>query len=326
MTAAYRGAMQSVSGLRLTDPYRDMGQIASLIELVFGDRLDRSGRRMVRDMRRMGELGWLGWIVSLIWLPSAARLTGFVWEQDGSVVGNLGLSAVEGAPGRWVMANIAVHPDFRRRGIGRGLVRAGLEWVQRKGGQTVLLQVDSENQTAQQLYAAEGFRSLTVRVVWRRSPGRRSTTGFLPSQLRRREAREWGDHFQLAQQVYPEGTVWPYPNTPSLFRPSLLGGLLGLDRQKHWVWEENRDLIGAISLQHGAQSGTYRVLLIVEPERRGEIEPALLACAFEALPIDAAYLTLDYPAGCCEEVFGEFGFRKERVLTWMQIQLPDNGS
>jgi ribosomal protein S18 acetylase RimI-like enzyme len=321
LTAAYHQVIQRESGLRMANPHRDMGQIAKLIELVFGDTLDQSGRRMVRDMRRMGELGWLGWAVSLLWLPSVARLTGFVWEEDGQVVGNLGLTPVDRSPERWVMANIAVHPDHRRRGIGKALVQAGLQRAEERGGTTVLLQVDSENRHAQELYAAEGFHPITIRSTWRRSPDRGVPLGIEPGPVRHRTPSEWRDQLQLARQIHPEGVVWPHPIQPSLFRPNFLGGLLGLEYDKHWVWMEDDRLLGSLSLQHGVHPRSYRIILLVQPEQRGHLEVGLLSRAFDALPLDVANLVLDYPADTSEEIFVEFGFRKERSLTWMQIQL-----
>jgi ribosomal protein S18 acetylase RimI-like enzyme len=307
----------------MANPHRDMGQIATLIELVFGENLDRTGRRMVRDMRRIGELGWLGWALSYFLLPSAARLTGFVWEEDGMVVGNLGLTPVEGSPGRWVMANIAVHPDYRRRGIGKALVQAGLQRVSERGGTKVVLQVESENRNAQVLYAAEGFRPITTRCTWRRSPASRYPSGNELRPVRPRHPKEWRDQLNLARQIHPEGVVWPHPIRAALFRPAIFGQLFGFERVKHWVWREDGRLIGSLSLQYGVQPHSYRIILLVVPEYRGKLETRLLSRAFEALPLETAYLVLEYPAASSDEVFHIFGFRRERTLTWMQIQLGE---
>lgn len=323
MTAAYHEAFLQHSGLRQADPHRDMGQIAALIELVFADTLDRSGRRMVRDMRRMGDLGWLGWAVSFLWLPSVARLTGFVWEEEGRVVGNLGLSPVEGSPGRWVMANIAVHPDFRRRGIGKALVDAGLEKARQSGAETVLLQVDSENKSAQVLYAAEGFRPLTTRSTWRRSPESSYPLGTDSGTIRRRRTGEWRAQIKLAQLIHPEGLIWPHPTQATLFQPTLIGEILGWDRDAHWVWEENGSVLASLSVKQGSHPRSYRLILLVRPERRGEMEAVLLGRALQEMPLNLVSFVCDYPAGQSESAFEGYGFRKERTLTWMQIRLNE---
>jgi len=124
---------RSPSGLRKVNSRRDMAQVADLIELVFRGDLDPFGLRMVREMRAMGRAGYLGWALNRLLLPPAARPQGFVWEADGRVVGNASLLAVNGFPERWVLANVAVGPGYRRRGIGRQMVEAAIELAMERG-------------------------------------------------------------------------------------------------------------------------------------------------------------------------------------------------
>lgn len=55
------------------------------------------------------------------------------------------------------IANLAVHPQHRRRGIGRALLRALLLEARRRSAAFVTLEVRVSNLAAQQLYAAHGF-------------------------------------------------------------------------------------------------------------------------------------------------------------------------
>lgn len=52
---------------------------------------------------------------------------------------------------------LGVEPDFRGRGAGRGLLSAGLSYLENKGVQVVELTVDSENESACALYRSIGF-------------------------------------------------------------------------------------------------------------------------------------------------------------------------
>ncbi|MEW5830477.1 MAG: ribosomal protein S18-alanine N-acetyltransferase [Chloroflexota bacterium] len=63
------------------------------------------------------------------------------------------------------IATIAVHPEWRRMGIARKLLRHALEQAAREGARTVMLDVRDGNFPAQALYAEFGFE-----VVGRR-PG-----------------------------------------------------------------------------------------------------------------------------------------------------------
>jgi mycothiol synthase len=52
---------------------------------------------------------------------------------------------------------IATDPDFEGRGLGRGLVLAGLDWLADRGLETGMLYVDAANAGAVHLYESLGF-------------------------------------------------------------------------------------------------------------------------------------------------------------------------
>lgn len=56
------------------------------------------------------------------------------------------------------LLRLAVHPDARRRGIGRALVRAGLAASAVRGARRCFLEVRLHNRAAINLYRALGFR------------------------------------------------------------------------------------------------------------------------------------------------------------------------
>lgn len=75
------------------------------------------------------------------------------------------------------LARIAVHPQFQRRGIGKFLLEDALRYAQAEGVETVLLNTQVHNHTAQHLYRAVGFRPtgritpvLTKRVSFGNEP------------------------------------------------------------------------------------------------------------------------------------------------------------
>lgn len=59
--------------------------------------------------------------------------------------------------------NLAVHPDHRRKGIGRGLLIDCLRHFSRKGIRSAILEVRVRNQDAIRLYERIGFRSIGLR-------------------------------------------------------------------------------------------------------------------------------------------------------------------
>jgi ribosomal protein S18 acetylase RimI-like enzyme len=110
---------------------------------------------------RMGELGLReayqavsSSTVMTIEDPDGA-LSGFAIVGTGTSVGYL--------------QRIAVDPASRGRGYGRSLLRASLEWIRARGGQTVLLNTQPDNAAAAALYRAEHFYRTgeTLRVLRR---------------------------------------------------------------------------------------------------------------------------------------------------------------
>lgn len=61
------------------------------------------------------------------------------------------------------VTNVAVHPAYRRRGIGEGIVCRLLERARLEGARLVSLEVRRSNLVAQKLYRKLGFRVVGVR-------------------------------------------------------------------------------------------------------------------------------------------------------------------
>ena len=59
--------------------------------------------------------------------------------------------------------NLAVHPEFRRRGIARELINKVIRHFHQKGAKSVILEVRINNKSAQNLYSKLGFRILRIR-------------------------------------------------------------------------------------------------------------------------------------------------------------------
>ena len=66
--------------------------------------------------------------------------------------------------------NLAVAPDFRRRGVARALLRAGLTFLRRRRVEEVFLEVRESNRSAQALYQSLGFRPVGQRAAYYRNP------------------------------------------------------------------------------------------------------------------------------------------------------------
>ena len=61
------------------------------------------------------------------------------------------------------IANVAVHPSWRRRGIGRGLLSHALNFGHSRGVRVIVLEVRFSNVGAQRLYRSMGFQAVGTR-------------------------------------------------------------------------------------------------------------------------------------------------------------------
>lgn len=60
------------------------------------------------------------------------------------------------------IANITVHPDFRRMGLGRYMIRFAKEKARELGMKAITLEVRKSNEPARRLYESEGFVAIGV--------------------------------------------------------------------------------------------------------------------------------------------------------------------
>jgi [ribosomal protein S18]-alanine N-acetyltransferase len=86
---------------------------------------------------------------------------GLVAVADGRVVGIAVM---------WVVAleaqilDVAAHPDFRRQGVGRALVRSLIDLARQGGANLLLLEVRASNAPAIALYRSLGFSATRIRA------------------------------------------------------------------------------------------------------------------------------------------------------------------
>lgn len=90
-----------------------------------------------------------------------------VAEVDGVVAGYVGSQTVLDAAD---MMNLAVSPDYRRRGIGQALVNALVEHLQQNKVIALLLEVRVSNAPAIALYESLGFEQVGRRPKYYHNP------------------------------------------------------------------------------------------------------------------------------------------------------------
>jgi len=317
-------------GPRPLNPMRDLGAVADLLEAVFGRNLDASGRRMIREARMMSRIGPLLYLLSPFSQASAGLNPGLVWEEDDKIVGNVTIMPSQNRSGRWQMANVAVHPDYRRRGIATRLLDATIEHVRQRNGCSVSLQVKGDS-TGVALYEQLGFQSLGAVTRWQLT-GRLQLDQILAQSRPLRKARrdDWTAIWRLFCSASPAARGWPEPLSEKDFRPNIrrwAADLLAGHLVKRWVspGATAAGLDGYVELQTWPGAKT-QLTLRVRPEASGQLEGDLLVMALRHLSRRGyPEAVIDHPAGDvpAEGRLREAGFRPLRTLLLMQLEMGD---
>lgn len=309
------------SQLRPVDLRRDLRQIAGLMDTCFGDTLDQGGRGAVREMESLSRNAPMLWLIGAM-VPQWQL--GFVWVENGRVVGNISTQMSEFDRGTWLIANVAVHPDYRRRGIATALTEAALNLAASNQARRVQLQVHQRNTTAYNMYLHLGFQRVTARVTWERAGVFEPAPAQVPGcDLRPARRDEWESDFNFVAQQRPAGFSWLRPLRKRDWQPSLWRSVQRFvtgTREEHWlaIDQAGGRLAGAFYLATGFGANDD-LSLIVHPDWQGRLERPLLAAALRRLgrrpwTVRADHPTPDAPA---EAAFQEFGFRQLQTLVWM---------
>jgi ribosomal protein S18 acetylase RimI-like enzyme len=304
--------------LRPFDPRQDLAAVADLVELCFAETLDPDGRDYLARMRSASHGSSLqraaqGW--------ANPAIGGYVWVEDGTVVGNVSLIPyLQNTRRVYLIANVAVHPSFRRRGIARHLTVKAIQYARDRLAPSVWLHVREENQAALSLYESEGFIRRAVRTTWigvpvsspmETSPGIHIIT---PGTSHWRSVGEW---FQIG---YPAELCWHLPFRIDFLRPGLVGTafrFLNSANIRQWGIVEEDRLVAAAAWQ-AAGGHANPVWLAASAMQNEEPVRALLAHLLHHAP-SRRNLVLDYPAHQFEGSIQSAGFKVQQTLVWMNL-------
>lgn len=315
---------QTFSGLRPVNLRTDLSQLADLIEVCFASTLDSGGRSAIQEMRALSRSGPLLWLLSRLG-QKLPFMQGYVWIEGSRVVGNVSVSPAGYANG-WVIANVAVYPEYRQRGIARQLMQAALKLIERQG-QFATLQVDADNPPARHLYETLGFETQRSFIRWRRLSHLRQPDPLPDLPPIRPLARSEADRlYALANRVRPNsqgGMGWLQPTRLSDFRPPRLESLrflLSGQRSEFWIVPgENGSLDAALRVEHRMGNLTDVFDLLVSPERQGSLEAPLVNYALSSLIGRHQPVVTDHPADdfAASDVLRSNYFKPERNLVHM---------
>lgn len=328
-TARQVAVRQSV---RRLNPLHDLGQVASVMEEGFGPDLTEVGQRALREMRLLSRLGpFLWWLVSTS--PEFREYhSGFVWVEEGRVVGTLHITRPSSYARWWLISNVAVRVKYRRRGIARALMETALAWAREQGGEAAFLRVRQDNVAAWSLYKSFGFQPLhdTVDLLLAQvTPVQKAVASELT--LSPYQPGQWRQVRELARAIVPSDLGWLESVPVADFQLSLerrlvewWAGLTTGRRTCRLVALRGKQLVAAMAVKVAGQRGSHSLLLHVHPSHRGKVEEVLVTEALSRLwPHRHRPTVVVLPISYDEivNVLEQYGFVRQRTLTLMRRSL-----
>lgn len=322
-----------MTGPRRVNLARDLGQITDLIEQAFGSQLDAGGRATINELRSLSGLGPLLPLLAMMDDMLRGIGTGFVWEEHGDIVGNVTLFPArypKNNPLTYVIANVAVNPGYRRRGIARQLMLTAIDAIRETGAQQIILQVDADNDGARWLYEQLGFQVNCRWHNWRRGRESHAPVRLMHApRIVARPAAMWQTEYSAAQTMLaPHGSElgWQRPLHEQAFRQSFattMHDILTGTSMARWIAQDHDGAwLGSIWAQTRFASST-RLTLLVPPEGKGPIDEALLNFAIRRLSAGYRSLLIEHPAddATVNAILDRYGFRTYRTLDHMRLDL-----
>ena len=272
--------------IRPFNPARDMNALADLIQVCFGHELVVTNSRIVRDLRQLSVAGPLVWAVNNV----TPVFGGFVWIENDRLVGNASVFRAH-APKAWTIANVAVLPEYRGRGIASQLVDASLDHLRNMGARQALLQVRADNPSAQAIYLRRGFSvyDQVVEMFYPRGPWP-LVLGPRSQRLRRVHARDGRSLHRLAVACMPDAAQRVRPLDSAEFRRGIGWQIARFFREglsnRHsveLVGDSGGQIVAHFEASVRMIQGPHEVRFRVHPSQRGLWEKDLAEAAIVAL-------------------------------------------
>ncbi len=133
------------------------------------------------------------------------QFAGFVAKEDGAPVGCV-FVARQGDAGRREVANVAVLPEYRRRGIARLLVEAAIAYARERKSTALTLDVIAENFPAVTLYSSLGFVRYEDTLTLSHAQDTPVSAPELPAGYTMSDTSfaNWRPRYELAKRITPE--------------------------------------------------------------------------------------------------------------------------
>ena len=310
--------------IRSLDNKKDLKPVADLIEACFIYQMDPDGKAYIDQLRLAVNDRSRQGIFPICGMQISYPIHGFVWEEAGNIIGNATIIPHR-YDGKWyfLIANVAVHPDHRGRGIGRLLTLKAIDYLKAYHVPAVWLQVRDDNLVACNLYRSLGFNERIRRTTWI-STDQPTNSGKMDNELTldNSTTNDWADHHRWLLRTYPPQVTWYLPFEISTFKPGPLPRILRIINGKlsaTWVIRCQGKMIGAATWQATTLYADL-IWLAVDNGYENRAVEILLNNRKNRVPSERPIM-INYPALKAVGAFHQAGFKHHNSLIWMEKRL-----
>jgi ribosomal protein S18 acetylase RimI-like enzyme len=326
-----RGGIES--GIRPFDIGRDLRPVAELIADAFTNELDPRGLAALREMRIMSHLSGLLKLLSRSTGELDDVFSGFVWVEDGKIVGNVTVQRADKYGNRWQIANVAVARQYRGRGIARRLMDQALLHIAGADGRWAVLQVYDHNEVARRLYNHLGFEEVGGMVDLRLK--RVPKVDFPPraANFHSFTHQHWQPLYELATNQLNAQSQWWRAMRRADFQSSFeqqigawMWHTLGRQHVYRRAFQSIRRFEAALVLTAERWRGTHDLQMWARPEHYGMYEQHMVQWVMATLqeyprwPVKVT-LSSEHSAGI--RAVESFGFQPQQTLITMRRRIGD---
>ncbi|MBX3011090.1 MAG: GNAT family N-acetyltransferase [Caldilineaceae bacterium] len=319
------------AGIRPFDIGCDLRPVAELIADAFAHELDQRGNAALREMRIMSHIGALLKLLNHSTGEFNDLFGGFVWVEDGKVVGNVTVQKADSTGNRWQIANVAVAPAYRGRGISRRLMSKALEYVAESHGEWAVLQVYAQNKIARHLYEQLNFEEVggSVDLTLKRLP---KVEMLAPAPyFHSFSADQWQALYELVSNQQSGQMQWwraPRRTDYQITLEQMIGEwfwrTIGSNRIYRRCIQTTRRFDAALILTVARWRGAHQLQLWVQPNLAGQHEETLLNWTLATLqeyprwPVNLNLSLSQEAALACAKAYG---FQEQQTLLTMRCRI-----
>lgn len=312
--------MKANNKMRPLDIRHDLEAMTDLIEVAFAGDLMNWGSDFRAEMSMAQKMVPLLGFLERISENYRHTFDGFVWEDRSRIVSLVVVQKTGLDATHWQIGNVATHPEYRRQGLARKLVRRAMEHAGAHGAEVCTLEVRAEATPAYNLYRSLGFvhydSRATLKLEGVPTVGAGQVNGYT---LRAMKLGEWQARYDLALRETPQEVQSFLPVKKAAYRVSPLEQLVNplasrlqrLDIHR-WAVEKNGQLVGCASLAASrVPKITHRLRLNLDPRHSEALAEPIVTLALETLQGYPCQNTLTSVRPTCSarlEVLKQYGF------------------